>query len=292
MSSVDVVNGVMRVRTWCRTLARVWTDPANHTERGSRLVTLFRFEIRARVFRAPTLVPYATRSVIWARRDGFSSRRAALSRFPDLPEMRVWQRALHPGDLFVDVGANVGLYTVLAAETGARVIAVEPQREAIAQLEQNLAANGYAAEIRELALADRVGCATVSGPDPNMQALVLTGADPVVGGQRVQLSTLDALVGNHTVAGVKVDVEGAERLVLEGAGRALADRRLRLIQLEWNNRSEALLGETREPVAELLHAYGYNLWKARPDGTLELADDLTFGSDLFARPANAGAARP
>ena len=42
--------------------------------------------------------------------------------------MLVWQQALRPGDLFVDVGANIGSYAIWAADLGADVIALEPQR--------------------------------------------------------------------------------------------------------------------------------------------------------------------
>ena len=63
---------------------------------------------------------------MYARLDGFSSQRAAYSRLPDFPEMRVWQDWLGSESLFVDVGANIGLYSMVAAEAGAAVIRSNP----------------------------------------------------------------------------------------------------------------------------------------------------------------------
>jgi len=96
--------------------------------------------------------------------------------------------------------------------------------------------------------------------------------------------TLDELIGDRFVAGVKIDVEGAESLVLGGASRALADRRIRLLQLEWNDCSLALLGEYRTTVAEALSSFGYQLYRPTDDGGLVAVGTPGFGPDVFAMP--------
>src|SRR5262245_20763454 len=201
-----------------RVVAMAWSDPANAGQRTRRVAITLAFQARARLLGTTTRIPYGERSRIDARLDGFSSRRAAYSRLPDISEMRVWQRELRPGSLFVDVGANVGLYTVIACEARTEVIAVEPQRDAIEQLRANLALNGYEAEVVQQAVSEEAGRASLAGPDPNQQALV-AGSD-------VEVTTIDRLVGERSVDGIKVDVEGAERLVLIGASRALSEHRV------------------------------------------------------------------
>jgi FkbM family methyltransferase len=205
--------------------------------------------------------------------------------------MKVWQRILGPGDVFVDVGANIGLYAVVAAEQGARVIAVEPQPAAVAQLERNLAINGFSAHVHRVALADRAGEMVLSGRDGNQMALVVDSA--AVGGvsvhtETVRVTTLDDLVGEQPVAGLKIDVEGAERLVLEGARRLLSRGLIALIQLEWNSRSLDTLGESRNPVAVVLEEFGYSLARPGDDGTLMPLADWGFGDDVFAIRASLG----
>lgn len=102
--------------------------------------------------------------------------------------------------------------------------------------------------------------------------------------QTVAVETLDDVLGERTADGVKIDVEGAERFVLEGAERSLADHRIRLLQIEWNDMSERLLGEDRRPVAELLRRHGYRLRRPDRAGALQPVDDLGFGPDVFATP--------
>ena len=71
--------------------------------------------------------------------------------------MQVWMRHLRYGDIFVDVGASVGLYTILAAELGCEVISVEPLARNLRQLSANLSLNGYSSEIIASALSDAMG---------------------------------------------------------------------------------------------------------------------------------------
>ena len=82
-----------------------------------------------------------------------------------------------------------------------------------------------------------------------------------------------------------VDVEGFEIEVLRGCARALSERRIGLIQLEWNAQSLPAVGTDRRPVADLLARCGYQLYRPDPQGRLVPVIDLNFGSDVFARPA-------
>jgi FkbM family methyltransferase len=198
---------------------------------------------------------------------------------PDYPEMIAWRRFLRPGDLFVDVGANVGNYSLWAGEIGAEVIALEPAEDTFELLTENLGLNGYPVK------AIRAAAGAESGT-----ALFTTGLDSgnhlaPDGGASTDVLTIDSLVGERPVAGMKVDVEGFEIDVLRGAERALAEHRIRLIQLEWNHTSRDASGTDRRPVADLLHGHGYRLFLPQRDGSLQPLTDLGFGPDVFARPA-------
>jgi hypothetical protein len=102
-------------------------------------------------------------------------------------------------------------------------------------------------------------------------------------GDTIEVDTLDNILGNRFAVGVKIDVEGAERLVLDGARRALEQRRIGVLQIEWNARSRSVLGEDRGPVAAILAGYGYQF--ARPDRLGVLRDTEVSGvssRDMFA----------
>ena len=101
------------------------------------------FQVRGRVLRKRTLARLGERSIIWADLHRTSASRVVYANPPDYSEMLAWRNALRPGDLFIDVGANVGSYAIWAAELGAEVIALEPADDTFYLLEENVALNGY-----------------------------------------------------------------------------------------------------------------------------------------------------
>jgi FkbM family methyltransferase len=202
----------------------------------------------------------------------------------DWNEMSVWRRVLGPGSLFVDIGANVGIYTIWAADVGAEVVAIEPNRESRERLMANLELNGYTAEIVPAAIGESEGTVRLTTHLDNQNHLLLSVAQPACPSEPVPVRTLDSLLGERVIDGLKVDVEGAELLVLKGARQLLSQHRVHLIQLEWNQKSARLLGEDRTSTAALLESHGYELLRPDTLGNLVPLADLNFGSDVFARP--------
>jgi FkbM family methyltransferase len=197
---------------------------------------------------------------------------------PNFAEMNMWRRCLKPDVLFVDVGANVGTYTIWAAEQGAEVIALEPAEDTFALLVENVALNGY--NVHAMQAAAGAGCGTARFTVGRDAGNCLDPAGPV----ETPLVTVDSIIGGRVVAGMKVDVEGYEIEVLRGCARALSEHRLKLIQLEWNSMCEAAVGTDRRPVADLLADHGYSLYRPDRDGRLVALGSLDFGADVFARP--------
>jgi len=98
------------------------------------------------------------------------------------------------------------------------VIAVEPVPHDAERVRENLRLNGYAGEVVQKAVADRPGCVRITADEDSYNHLVAEG------GIEVAATTLDELLRNRC-AGAKIDVEGAEELVLAGAGlRSETDR--------------------------------------------------------------------
>jgi len=269
--------GTVKLAT--QVLRYVWTHPANRDARLRGVGRAVAFQVRGRLGR-PTYATLGRRSRMLAELHHTAAAKVVYANPPDWPEMLAWRRILRPGDLFVDVGANVGAYALWAAELDADVIAVEPDPGAVLRLRCNAGMNDYPVEILECALADRAGeMALTAGLDVTNH-LVLGVAHGAT--RRVEVRTLDEVLGERRAAGMKVDVEGAERLVLDGGSRALAERRVGVIQLEWNDLCRTVLHETREPIVRLLAGFGYGF--RRPDGYGRLieADPSGYGTDLFA----------
>jgi FkbM family methyltransferase len=198
---------------------------------------------------------------------------------PDYREMIAWQNALTMGDLFLDVGANIGGYSIWAGELGAEVIALEPAEDTFKLLEDNVALNGYPIVTIQAAAGAVCGTARFTSGHDGLNRLDVDGT------AETKVITIDSLIGDREVAGMKVDVEGFEIDVLRGCERSLRQQRIKLIQLEWNHECMSSVGTDRRPVAELLVEYGYSLYRPGDNGILAPITDLGFGPDVFARPA-------
>ncbi len=257
----------------------VWGHPSNSGRRVRALLRAARYQAQARLLRRRTVARLGERSRLWVDRHRTAAAMVLYANPPDLPEMLAWRRALRDGGLFVDVGANVGTYTIWAAELGAEVIALEPASDTFRLLTENIALNGYQVTAVRAAAGDHCGTARFTA---GLDAANSLAAD---GTAVTELVTIDSLIGDRQVTGMKVDVEGFELDVLRGAARALADRRIGLIQLEWNQASTFAVGTDRRPVAELLARYGYQLCRPDPTGRLVPDPEPGFGADVFARQA-------
>lgn len=126
------------------------------------------------------------------------------------------RRFLRPGDTFVDIGANVGVYSLYAAQvvgpTG-HVIAVEAHPQTFNYLEENVHANGYRwVKCVRAAVTDHNGNVRVTDIRSDDQNRV----DPS-GPIQVPGLTLDQLIPSGPVRLLKVDVEGHETAVMAGA---------------------------------------------------------------------------
>ncbi len=263
-------------------VADVARHPANSKRPARALAHLVGCEVRARFTDGTVVTPLGEHSRLLARLHRGGSWRAVRANPPDFAEMTAWRRQLRPRDLFVDVGAHAGVYSVWALDAGADVVAVEPDPEMVRQLRENLTLNGYDAEVHAVALGAQAGRLQLAGPDLLRRRLVLDG--PSADGVEVTVTTLDEVLGPRRARGVKIDVEGAERLVLEGGQQALREQRIDLLQLEWNDCSVELLGEDRGPVAALLADCGYVLGRPDREGKLAATSASGFGSDVFAWP--------
>jgi FkbM family methyltransferase len=147
--------------------------------------------------------------------------------------MRVYERSkfdalrarLRPGNVFVDIGANKGDFALFGARVmgdSGRILAVEPEPTNAEWIERSAARNGYKSiEVVRVAVADKSGEATLFlGVKSGWHSLLSTDGVTTTGETAVATQTLDELVaerGIDRVDVVKIDVEGAEGRVFDGA---------------------------------------------------------------------------
>jgi FkbM family methyltransferase len=125
------------------------------------------------------------------------------------------------GMVFVDCGANIGYYTMLACHLGARVFSFEPNAKNVWLLSNNLTINGFSAEIYPYAVADKEQIMVYNSNDGNGQLEPFSGFELAEGQEIVRTVVLDNVLEQVRVDAMKIDIEGAEWLALTGASRIL-----------------------------------------------------------------------
>ena len=141
----------------------------------------------------------------------------------DALELSILEKRIRPGFTFIDVGANVGAYSLFVAgraDTSARILAIEPQPAIYDRLVANIRLNGFATiKAMDCAVADRTGELTLfidakNSGESSVKIVAAGGAEPI----RVTAKRLLDIVreeGFRSLDAVKLDVEGAEDLILD-----------------------------------------------------------------------------
>jgi FkbM family methyltransferase len=168
---------------------------------------------------------------------------------------------LAPGQVFLDIGANVGLVTfsVGARVPGISIHAFEPHPANVARWRRNGSLNsGVRAIVEPVALGKRKGSTRLHVADESGSHYV--SDSPEEDGITVPMMTLDEYAetrGIETVHAVKLDVEGHEPLVLDGGQRLLREGRIGCIVCELNDFHLQRNGSSREAIIETLRGYGF-----------------------------------
>jgi FkbM family methyltransferase len=139
-------------------------------------------------------------------------------------ELAAFNRHVGTADLFVDIGANVGFFTVLASRAGVRTLAIEPSPVNLRHLYENLriAKGDATVEVLPVALSHSIGLMDLYGSGQG--ASLQRGWGDIASNFRtlVPTTTVDSVLsGRPGRMLIKVDVEGSENDVLAGAAETL-----------------------------------------------------------------------
>lgn len=191
------------------------------------------WQVGSRLVPGPVAVPFVNGSMLLVSPGMTGATGNVYTGLHEFEDMAFVLHLLRPGDLFVDIGANVGTYTVLGgAVAGANCVAVEPIRDAYERLLLNVNLN----RIQDKVEALNVGIASAAGTRTFTSGLdtmnhVCAGAD---GGEPVRVATLDDVLSDAAPTLLKIDVEGYEAEVIAGAERVLAAESLIAVVMELN----------------------------------------------------------
>jgi FkbM family methyltransferase len=246
-----------KLRQLPKTLNYLLAHPLNRRRPAAALVRFLRWQIGSRLVPGPVAVPLIDSVRILAAPGMPGATGAAYLGLHEFADMALVLHFLRAGDLFVDVGANVGSYTLLAASTGAHCIALEPLPDTYRKLTMNLRLNEFLDRVEPL----NVGVGAAPGAlqftsDLDTDNHVAT-AGYVGKVATVPVTTLDATLGARDAAMVKVDVEGYEFEVMRGCERILSERPPTVFIVEVNDASHRYHTDEASFVSKM-RQFGYS----------------------------------
>jgi FkbM family methyltransferase len=203
--------------------------------------------------------------VVWVSMGDYVGRSAWFTGDLDRKLTAICRRLVHPGEVVVDIGANVGIVTLLLSKLvgpGGRVHSFEPNPAMQRALDRMVESNGLGnVTLHRTALGARAGELDLVIPAGNAGAASLARQDGPGERCRVPVATLDSIAELRDQPGIrlmKLDVEGFELDVLRGAAVLLKRQAVDVVVFELNQRATPDWRD--EPVVQLLAEHGYDFY--------------------------------
>jgi FkbM family methyltransferase len=197
------------------------------------------------------------------RLDDYVQQRIFFDRYYEKPLIEWLGRTLTDADVFWDVGTNVGAVTLVASRRCRQVVSFEPDPRSLTTLRGHIAANHLSnVEVVPSALGERTETMVLHQADPRNtgRTSLLRDRGPLASTVEVAVTSADEFLAAHANLAptvMKIDVEGAEHLVLRGAESLLRAGGLRAIVFE--DQGDADRRPTSREVVERLTAAGYRI---------------------------------
>lgn len=206
---------------------------------------------------------------------------------------RFWSKRARSSRVILDVGANVGVYSLLAAAANpdAAIYAFEPTLEVFDTLRRNVAANGFTnIFLHQKGVARTTGeaflhhCGGIDGANEGMNYV----SDEPSDAEKILTTSLDDFCGQNGIERIdlmKIDVEGGEFDVLRGAESLLRQQKIAYIFFELVEWAANRGGHSTGGITELLRGFGYVLHKLVNGELTLLAPNETSVESVIAIPA-------
>ncbi|MDK9708680.1 MAG: FkbM family methyltransferase [Desulforhopalus sp.] len=183
----------------------------------------------------------------------------------EFPDMGFLLHFLRAEDLFVDIGANVGSYTILAcAAVGSRGVAFEPVPNTYKRLVENVRLNHLEEKVKCInkGLGVQQGTITFTSDSDTMNHVLAFGeqCDNTI---NVEVAAVDTALQGELPSLIKIDVEGYETSVLNGSQKILNNQMLHAVIMELNGNGSRY-GFDESQIIDLMYNYGFETFSYNP----------------------------
>jgi FkbM family methyltransferase len=213
----------------------ITAHPLNRQNKIKAVSRFAKWQINTRLNPYPVIYSYTDKTKLIVQRSMTGATGNLYCGLHEFTDMGFLLHFLRKDDLFVDIGANIGSYTVLAGgHIGATVVSVEPLPQTFEHLKNNIAINRIGNKViaYNLALGNEKGQISFTTNLDTMNHVATAAETNTIA---VPVETLDAILEKEKEPVLlKIDVEGFETNVLNGASSTLKKNNLKAIIIELN----------------------------------------------------------
>lgn len=241
-----------------RTLEFITNHPLNKDHKAAAILRFVRWQIGSRILQTPIVYEWMPGAKVVIRRGDTGMTQNLYCGLHDFHDMAYLLHMITPEDVFIDIGANVGSYTVLACGVKrARGYCFEPIPSTYTRLLDNIFINNLQSKVTSmnLGLADEDGELHFTSRGDTVNH-ILAESESTADAVSVPVRTLDSILSEESPSMIKIDVEGYETKVLAGAKQTLSKPSLHSIIMELNGSGERY-GFDEGKILETMRGYGF-----------------------------------
>ena len=250
-----------------RIVHSIWNHPFNRGHRLRGLLRFVKWQINNLLNPYRVVYPLTANTVMIAEKGMTGITGCIYNGLLEFEDMFFLLHFLRQGDLFIDIGANVGVYTILSSgEAGADTISIEPIKKTFLTLQTNVALNALQPKVTLLnrGVGEAEGELYFTSSEDTVNH-VLSESEKITrtDKEHVKINTLDHICLGKEPSLIKIDVEGFETSVINGATAVLEKKSLKAVIVELNG-SGTRYGFDEKKIHEKLLSLGFQCYQYEP----------------------------
>jgi FkbM family methyltransferase len=240
-----------------KTINAFLSHPLGRRDKMGTLLRMLRWQIGSRILNTPVVVPFVNSTRLLARTGMHSATGNIYVGLMEFEDMAFVLHFMKTGDMFYDVGANIGVYSILAASRGATVLAIEPIQSTYESLLDNIFLNRFSEKI------DVRNCGVGKEFSEELFTITEDSQNHILGRDErninavtIVVDKLDQIAKGKSATMIKIDVEGFEWAVIQGAEEQLEKKEVQAVLIELSSLGNRY-GFKKDDVHKRLLSYGF-----------------------------------